>query len=163
MVPCEEFKLRDIPVHLQTLYRSNCEGHTEEKNSEITDCLIKFQDTFSNHDFDLGLTTLVEHEIDVGQHKPIKQPSRHVPVAFAAEKDNVIKQLEQSGIIRKNTSPCASPIGLVCKKSSKIRSCVDYRQLNAITIKEAFPLPRINDCLNAVAGAKLLSSLDLTS
>ena len=153
----------DIPVHLQNLYSSTCEGRTEEEKSEIADCLIKFKDTFSKHEFDLGLTTLVEHEIDVGGHKPIKQPPRRVPVAFAAEEENVIKQLEQSGIIRKSTSPWASPICLVRKKSGKIRPCVDYRRLNAITVKDAFPLPRINDCLDAVAGAKLFTSLDLTS
>ena len=79
-------KASDIPVHLQTLYKSTCEGHTEEENSEIADCLIKFQDTFSKHDFDLGLTTLVEHEIDVGQYKPIMQPPRRVPVALLRRK-----------------------------------------------------------------------------
>ena len=83
-------------------------------------------------------------------------------VAFAAEEENVIKQLEQSGIIRKGDSPWASPICLVQKKSGKIRPCVDYRRLNAITVKDAFLLPRINDCLDAVAGAKLFTSLDLT-
>lgn len=47
------------------------------------------------------------------------------------------------------------------KKSGKIRPCVDYRRLNEITTKDAFPLPRINDYLDAVAGAKLLSTFDL--
>ena len=152
-----------VPEHLQNLYRTTCENRTEEEKSIIADCLIKFQDTFSKHDFDLGLTRLVEHEIDVGQNKPIKQPPRRVPVAFAAEEENVIKQMEQSGVIRKSTSPWASPICLVRKKNGKVRPCVDYRQLNAITTKDAYPLPRISDCLDAVAGAKLFSSIDLTS
>ena len=42
----------DIPVHLQNLYSSTCEGRTEEEKSEIADCLIKFKDTFSKHEFD---------------------------------------------------------------------------------------------------------------
>ena len=132
------------------------------ERSRITDCLVKFQDTFSKHEFDFGLTSLIEHEIDVGNSKPIKHPPRRVPVAFATEGENVIKQLEQQGVIRKSSSPWVSPICLVRKRSGKIRPCVDYRRLNAVTIKDAFPLPRINDCLDAVAGAELFSSLDLT-
>ena len=99
----------------------------------------------------------------MGDHKPIKQAPRRVPVAFASEEEKVIKQLEQQGIIRKSTSPWASPICLVRKKSGKIRPCVDYRRLNEITQKDAFPNPRINDCLDSVAGAKLFSTFDLTS
>ena len=49
------------------------------------------------------------------------------------------------------------------KTSGKIRPCVDYRRLNEVTVKDAFPLPRISDCLDVVAGAKFLSSFDLTS
>ena len=84
-------------------------------------------------------------------------------VAFAAEEENGIKQLEQSGIMRKSSSPWASQICLVWKKSGKIRSFLDYRRLNGITVKGAFLLPRINDCLDTVAGAKLFTSLDLAS
>ena len=124
---------------------------------------MKFQDTFSKHQFDLGLTQLVEHSRDVGTHPPIKQAPRRVSVALASEEENVIKELEAQGVIRKNTSPWASPICLVRKKSGKIRPCVDYRRLNEITRKDAFPLPRISDCLDPVAGAKFLSSFDLTS
>ncbi|MEW8561290.1 MAG: reverse transcriptase domain-containing protein, partial [Candidatus Thiodiazotropha sp.] len=152
-----------VPEHLQSLFSSACVNRTETERLEIAECLIKFKDTFSKDEFDLGLTSLVEHEIHVGDHKPIKQAPRRVPVAFASEEETVIKQLEQKGIIRKSTSPWASPICLVRKKSGKIRPCVDYRRLNAITTKDAFPIPRIADCLDAVAGATLFSSLDLTS
>lgn len=99
----------------------------------MAECLIKFKDTFSKDEFDLGLTSLVEHEIDVGEHKPNKQPPRRVPIAFASEGEKVVKQLEQQGIIRKSTSPWASPICRVRTKSGKIRPCVDYCMLNAIT------------------------------
>ena len=121
--------------------------------------LIKFQDTLSRHEFDLGLTHLTEHSNDVGSHPPIKQAPRRVPVAFASEEENVIKQMDAQGIIRKSTVQSV----LCAKKSGKIRPCVGYRRLNEITMKDAFSLPRILDCLDAVAGAKFLSSFGLTS
>ena len=120
-------------------------------------------DTFSKDEFDIGMTTLTEHVIDVGSQRLIKQPPRRVPTAFADEEEKVVKQLEEQGIIRASTSPWASPIVLVRKKSGKIRPCVDYRRLNAVTIKDAFPLPRITDCLDAVADATMFSCFDVTS
>ena len=109
------------------------------------------------------MTSLTEHAIDVGVHKPIKQPPRRVSAAFADEEENVIKQTEEQGIIRPSESPWASPIVLVRKKSGKVRPCEDYRRLNAITVKDAFPLPRVSDCLDAIAGATLFSCLGITS
>ena len=71
--------------------------------------------------------------------------------------------MEEQGIIRLSTSPWASPIVLVRKKSGKIRPCVNYRRLNAVTIEDAFPLHRVSDCLDAVAGSTSFSCFDVTS
>ena len=70
------------------------------------------------------------------------------------------KSFEQ-GIIQKSNSPYASPIVLVQKKDGSLRICVDYRRLNAKTVRDAFPLPRIEESLEALRGAKYFSSLDL--
>ena len=153
----------DPPFHLKELFdsaTSKCSG--EEKN-KVASTLSKYASVFSKDEADLGLTHLVEHTIDTANATPVKQRPRRTPLAFAGEEENVIKDLEEKGIIRQSSSPWASPIVLVRKKNGKVRPCVDYRKLNSATIKYAFPLPRIQDCLDAVSGAKYFSTFDLTS
>ncbi|KAG1934719.1 hypothetical protein F2P79_019745, partial [Pimephales promelas] len=74
-----------------------------------------------------------------------------------------INQLLESQVIRESCSPYASPIVLVKKKDGSLRLCVDYRQLNAKTRRDAFPLPRIEESLDALSGARWFSTLDLAS
>ncbi len=71
--------------------------------------------------------------------------------------------MEQEGTIAKRASPWCSPIILVRKKDGTIRFCVDYRKLNDATHKDAYPLPRIDDILEALLGAKYFCSIDLAS
>ena len=67
------------------------------------------------------------------------------------------------GVIVKSNSEYASPLVVVKKGTGEIRLCVDYRQLNNKTIKDAYPIPRIDDSLEALGGAKVFSSFDLKS
>lgn len=70
-------------------------------------------------------------------------------------------ELLQKGIIRHSESPYASPIVLVRRKNGDLRMCVDYRSLNRITLKDNFPLPAIEDCLDYLGNKKYFSTLDL--
>lgn len=67
------------------------------------------------------------------------------------------------GIIEPSSNPWASNIVLVLKKDGKTRFCVDYRQLNDVTIKDAYPLPRVDECLDSLSNSKWFSSMDLNS
>jgi hypothetical protein len=84
-------------------------------------------------------------------------------MAVAGEEKKVVSEMYEQGIIQKSNSPWSSPLVLVVKKNGKIRPCVDYRRLNAVTVKDAFPLPRIQDCLDTVRGSTLFSTFDLTN
>jgi hypothetical protein len=84
-------------------------------------------------------------------------------LALADEEKLTIEQMERQGIIRKSLSPWASPIVLVRNKNGKVRPCIDYRRLNSVTENDAFPLPIIQDCLDAVSGSTLFTTVDMTS
>ena len=112
---------------------------TDEQKSRIAALLVNFSTAFSTNDHDLGLTYLTEHVIETGDAQPIKQPPRRVPLAFAGEDREAIDKLWKQGSIRQSTSPWASPIVFVRKKDGKVRTCVDYRRLNIVTKKDAFP------------------------
>lgn len=75
----------------------------------------------------------------------------------------MIQELEESGIIKQSSSDYASPVILVRKKTSDYRLCIDFRALNKKTIKEHYPLPRIDDQLDNLSGHKFYTSLDLAS
>ena len=74
-----------------------------------------------------------------------------------------VQQMLASDVIRPSNSPWASPVVMVKKKDGSLRFCVDFRQLNVATIKEAHPLPQIDDLLDALHGARWFSTLDLKS
>ena len=71
--------------------------------------------------------------------------------------------MHKQGIIQKSNSPWSSPLLLIFKTNGKIRPCVDYRALNSKTLKDAYPIKSVQDNLDAMAGAALFSTFDLTS
>lgn len=130
---------------------------------QVQSLLLRYQDVFSAHEGDLGCTSLISHEIPLTDEVPVRQRYRRLPpVEYDVVKSH-INQLLEAQVIRESCSPYASPIVLVRKKDGSPRLCVDYRQLNSKTRKDAFPLPRIEESLDALSGACLFSTLDLAS
>ena len=77
--------------------------------------------------------------------------------------EKAVSELIAQGVVERSQSPWSSAVVLVRKKDGSTRCCVDYRALNNVTIKDSYPLPRVDDTLDALAGAKWFSTLDLKS
>ena len=130
------------------------------QQQQLNELFKEFQDIFSQGDDDLGNTPLLEHGIET-HGSPLRQPYRQQNPAVRKEEMTQVQQMLSSNVIRPLNSPWASPVVMVRKKDGSLRFCVDFRQLNAATVKDAHPLPRIDDLLDALHGAKWFSTLDL--
>ena len=141
-----------------------CQHLPALEKQAATQMLRRHQEVFSAHKYDLGRTDLVKHEIPlVSGTRPLKQrPYRHGPVQ-EKEIERQVQELRAQGLIREGYGAWSSPVVLVQKKDGSWRFCVDYRKLNDSTHKDAYPLPRIDDSLDALGGSKYFSTLDLTS
>ena len=96
----------------------------------------------------LPLKREIQHEIHLQQDVPLPNIAMYrMSVMQNEEIKKQVQELIEKGVIRPSTSPCGSPIVLVPKKDGSWRMCIDYRALNKITIKNRYPLPRIDICL----------------
>ncbi|XP_054872643.1 uncharacterized protein LOC129350363 [Amphiprion ocellaris] len=130
---------------------------------QVRSLLRKYTSVFSAHDGDLGCTNLLSHDIPLLDEVPVRQRYRRIPPSEYEVVKEHINQLLESQVIRESSSPYASPIVLLRKKDGSLRMCMDYRQLNSKTRKDAFPRPRIEESLDALTGARWFSSMDLAS
>lgn len=103
------------------------------------------------------------HSIDTPGVKPISCAPRRVSPKQRVVISEHTKKMLAANIIRKSKSPWSSPVTLVHKSDGEFRFCIDYRRLNEATTKDVYPLPRIDDTLDALGGAKYMSTLDLAS
>ena len=89
-------------------------------------------------------------------------PYRMAPAELKELKDQ-LQDLLSKGFIRPSVSPWGAPVLFVKKKDGTMRMCIDYRQLNKVTVKNKYPLPRIDDLFDQLQGASLFSKIDLRS
>ena len=131
-----------------------------EQRRRLVELLRELQIT---KDPTLGQVEIVKHNINVGDATPIKQQPYRVPLAKKCLIDEEVEKLLVKEIIRPSISPWSSPIVLVSKPDGSIRFCIDYRKVNSVTKKDAYPLPRIDETLHALGGATYFTTLDLQS
>lgn len=158
-VKVEDITMEQLPVTVQT----NLDDLSEAQRGKLRDLLTKHSDVFSKNDCDFGYTTSVTHNVPTGDAPPIKQRHRRIPPQVFQEVKRHVRDLVSQGILRESCSPWASPAVIVIKKDGSVRFCCDYRRLNKVTCKDAYPLPRVEESLDALGNAQLFSTLDLTS
>ena len=125
--------------------------------------LNSYQDIFATGSGELGLTSVTEHKIETQDAVPVKQLPRRLPNALRPVVEEQVSKMLEKEVIQPSNSPWASPIVLVRKKDGTWRFCIDFRKLNEVTIKDAFPLPQIADLVDSLSGHKYFSTLDLAS
>jgi hypothetical protein len=137
------------------------DGLEQGQAMRVAALVRQYDSVFSRDPLDVGRCDLIPHEIRVVDASPVNTAYRRIPPHLVAEVKQLLQGLLDQGLIRRSSSNYASAVVLVKKKSGALRLCIDYRQLNAKCLKDAFPLPRIDESLEAMSGACLFSSLDL--
>ena len=135
----------------------------DQQRNDLQSLILRYHDVFSKSDEDLGETHLMQHRIETGNAAPISQPPRRLAPHKRAIVREMIDQMLTNGVIEESSSPWSSPIVLVAKPDGSARMCIDYRKLNAVTKKCAFPLVRCDDALEALANTKYFSTMDMNS
>ena len=159
-LPCQEQTDKLKPMELQI----DKEGLTEEQIQKLECFLDARKDLFVKHDRDLGDTNLITHKIDLGGANPVKaRPNRINQSARAMLEKHVDTMLKHNVIEESPGSLWFPPVVLVLKPNQKdYRFCLVMRNVNKVTTIDSYPLPRIDDTLDALNGSKFFSSLDLT-
>ena len=134
---------------------------SREQQSRFIDLIYDYKEVFSLYNGDQGFCDALKHSIPTTTDKPVYLPHQQIPVQLQQEVRKCLESWLKQGIIRPSKSPYASQVVIVCKKSGEIRLCVDFRKLNAISIRDSFPLPRIEEALQAVQAAVWFTSFDL--
>ena len=134
---------------------------TRDQQARLIDVIYNHTEVFSLFDRDLGFCDILKHSIPTTTDKPVYLPHRQIPVQLQSEVRKCLDNWLKQGIIRPSKSPYASQVVIVRKKTGEIRLCVDFRKLNAISIRDSFPLPRVEEALQAVQAAVWFSSFDL--
>jgi len=161
-IPVVEAPESAIPSHLVELYDRCSQGiDSDDVRNQLACLLIARQGAFAKDKLDLGNFKLAKHSINTGGANPVRQAVRRTPKGFEGEDEKYLKEQLEAGVVRPSSSPWASPVVLVRKRDGSVRWCVDYRRLNDVTVKDAFPLPRTDMCLESLGGSKVFSALDL--
>ncbi|GKB23698.1 putative reverse transcriptase domain-containing protein [Tanacetum coccineum] len=160
----QEYMLKGCPVFLANVTTRETEDKSEKKRLEDVPIVRDFPDVFPEDLPGLPLTRQVEFQIDLipGAAPVARAPYRLAPSEMK-ELSEQLQELSDKGFIRPSSSPWGAPVLFVKKKDGSFRMCIDYRELNKLTVKNRYPLPRIDDLFDQLQGSSVYSKIDLRS
>ena len=121
------------------------------------------RECFPSDDRRYGATHAAIHRIETTGAEPIRAAPRQCTPQAREEIRRLVAEMVQDSVAEESFSPWAAPVVLVKCKDGRLRYCVDCRRLNDVTVKDAYPLPRVDDLLDHVGDARVFSSLNLAS
>ena len=128
----------------------------------LSNLLDEFDELFMKHKADIGRCTIAKHTVEVEPGAvPHREGARRMSPEKAERANQEVRNLLALGMIQPSLSPWASGIVMVKKKNGELRFCCDFRPLNEVTIKDAYPLPRIDESLARLGKAKIYTNIDL--
>ena len=126
---------------------------TCEQQAHLINVIYDHTEVFSLFDRDLGFCEALKHSIPTTRDKPVYLPHCQIPVQLQSEVRKCLDNWLKQGIIRPSKSPYASQVVIVRKKTGEICLCVDFHKLNTVSIHNSFPLPCVEEALQAVQAA----------
>ena len=135
----------------------------KKQTQELEDFISNHHAAFSLNDLERGETNLLDMEIHTGKETPRRVATRRMPFAVRQEVARQLCNMQKAGVIEPSSSPWSSPVVMVRKKDGTLRFCVDYRELNKITKRDTYPLPRVDDLLDQLGSSRYFTTLDLAS
>ncbi|GKB96554.1 putative reverse transcriptase domain-containing protein, partial [Tanacetum coccineum] len=155
---------RGCLIFLAQVTKKEIEDKSEEKRLEDVPTVRDFLEVFPKDLPGLPPTRQVEFQIDLvpGSAPMARAPYRLAPSELQ-ELSTQLQELSDKGFIRPSSSPWGAPVLFVKKKDGSFRMCIDYRELNKLTVKNRYPLPRIDDLFDQLQGSSVYSKIDLRS
>ncbi|GKC49309.1 putative reverse transcriptase domain-containing protein [Tanacetum coccineum] len=155
---------RGFLIFLAQVTKNKIENESEEKRLKDAPTVRNFLEVFPEDLPGLPPTRQVEFQIDLvpGAAPVARAPYRLAPTELQ-ELSTQLQELSDKGFIRPSSSPWGAPVLFVKKKDGSFRMCIDYRELNKLTVKNRYPLPRIDDLFDQLQGSRVYSKIDLRS
>ncbi|GJS27544.1 putative reverse transcriptase domain-containing protein [Tanacetum coccineum] len=160
----QEYLTKGCHVFLANITATKDEDKSKEKRLEDVPVVQEFPEVFPEDLPGIPPTRQVEFRIDLvpGATPVARAPYRLAPSEMK-ELAEQLQELTDKGFIRPSSSPWGAPVLFVKKKDGSFRMCIDYRELNKLTVKNRYPLPRIDDLFDQLQGSSIYSKIDLRS
>ncbi|GJY11109.1 putative reverse transcriptase domain-containing protein [Tanacetum coccineum] len=160
----QEYMAKGCQVFLAQISAKKEEDKSERKQIEDVPIVRDFPEVFPEDLPGLPPARPVEFQIDLvpGAAPVARAPYRLAPSEMK-ELSEQLQELSDKGFIRPSSSPWGAPVLFVKKKDGSFRMCIDYRELNKLTVKNRYPLPRIDDLFDQLQGSSIYSKIDLRS